>query len=63
MKTATVLQFSDLMNLGKFIKVIPTSAYRVDTTKLTVKASLTSFEIAIAVEQYKAIVVEQLEKV
>jgi hypothetical protein len=63
MKTTTVLQFADLLALGKFIKVIHASAYRIDTTKLTVKASLTEFEIAIALEQCKAVIVDQLERV
>ena len=63
MKTATVLQFPDLINLGRYIKVIHASSYRIDTSKMTVKACLSSFEIGIATEQYKAKVVEQLERV
>ncbi len=63
MKTVTVLQFSDLMDLGKYIKVIHASSYRIDVSKLTVKAHLTTFEIAIAVEQHNAVVVQQTEKV
>jgi hypothetical protein len=63
MKTATTLQFSDLIALCRFVKVIHASSYRIDTTKLTIKLQLTPFEIAIAVEQYKAVVVDQLEKV
>lgn len=63
MKTTTVLQFSDLMDLCKYIRVIHASSYRIDATKVTVKLQLTSFEIAIAVEEYHAIVVDQLEKV
>jgi hypothetical protein len=63
MKTATILQFSDLMDLCKYIQVIHASAYRIDTTKMTVKLQLTPFEAAIAVEQFNAQVMEQLEKV
>lgn len=63
MKTATVLQFSDLIVLSKYIRVIHASSYRIDTTKLTVKLHLTDFEVAIAVEQYNAVIVEQTESV
>ena len=61
MKTATILQFSDLMELCKYIKCIHANAYRIDTTQLTIKISLTDFEIAIAVEQFRAMVVTQTE--
>ncbi len=63
MSTATVLQFNSLIDLGKFIKVVQSISYRIDTSKLTVKAQLTTFEIAIAVEQYSAVVFEQTAKV
>ena len=61
MKTATILQFSDLMELCKYINCIHAHAYRIDTTQLTVKISVTDFEIAIAVEQFRAMVVNQTE--
>jgi hypothetical protein len=61
MKTTITLQFTDLMDLAKYIKVIHASTYRIDTSKLTVKTSLTEFELAIAIEQYRAAVVEQTE--
>lgn len=63
MKTATVLQFTDLENLCKFIKFVHATSYRINTTKMTVKLQLTSFETAIAVKEFHAVVVEQLEKV
>jgi hypothetical protein len=63
MKTATILRFSELSMLCKFIQVIHASAYRIDTTKLTVKSSFTAFEIAIAIEQFNATLLEQTEKV
>ena len=63
MKTATVLQFSELADLCKFIKVVHASSYRIDTTKMTLKLQMTPFEIAIAVEQFQAMVVGQFETV
>ena len=61
MKTATTLQFADLNALCKYVQVIHPSSYRIDTSKFTVKLSLTRFEVAIAVEEYQATVVKQLE--
>lgn len=63
MKAATVLQFNSLIDLGKFIKLVQSISYRIDTSKLTVKAQLTSFEIGIALEQYNAVVSQPTEKV
>lgn len=63
MKTTVTLQFADLMALCKYIQVIHAASYRIDTTRLTVKLALTPFEVAIAVEQFSAEVVTQLEKV
>ena len=62
MKTATTLQFPDLVALCKYLQVVHASSYRIDTTKLTVKLLLTPFEVAIAVESFSACVMMQLEK-
>lgn len=61
MKTTTVLQFSELADICQFIKVIHASSYRIDTIKLTVKLLLTEFELAVAVEQFYAQVVQHAE--
>lgn len=63
MKTMTVLQFTDLADLCRYLKVIQASAYYIDTSKLTVKAQLSAFETAVAVEQFKAALTAQYEKV
>jgi hypothetical protein len=63
MKTSTVLKFTDLADLCRYLKVIHASSYRIIATNLTVKLSLTPFEAAVALEQYNATILEQLEMV
>jgi hypothetical protein len=63
MKTSTVLQFADLADLCFYLRGTHASSYRIDTSKLTVKIRLTPFEAAVAMDQYKAVVVEQWETV
>jgi hypothetical protein len=59
MQNTTLLQFADLTKLATYIKVVHPDAYIVNTLKLTVLAALTEFEIALAVEQYGGVAVEQ----
>lgn len=54
MKTTTVLYFETLADLCRYIKAVHASAYRIDTSRLTVKLALTPFELALALEQYQA---------
>jgi hypothetical protein len=59
MKNTTLLQFSNLTELATYIKTVHPDTYLINTMKLTLLASLTAFEVAIAVEQYSAEVVPQ----
>lgn len=54
MKTVEVLQFNQLSDLTGFMKFVHLSSYLINAQKLTLKASLNDFEIAIAIEQYGA---------
>lgn len=59
MQNTTLLQFPGLTELATYIKAVHPDAYIINTLKLTVLASLTEFEIALAVEQYGGMFVEQ----
>jgi len=59
MQNTTLLQFPNLTQLATYIKAVHPDAYIINTLKLTVLASLTEFETAVAVEQYGATLVEQ----
>ena len=53
MKTICV-KFSSLENLARFTKDIDLKSYRIDTSNLILKASLSASEIVVAVEEYAA---------
>ena len=59
MQNTTLLQFPNLTALATYIKAVHPDAYIINTLKLTVLASLTEFETAVAIEQYGGIFVEQ----
>jgi len=59
MKNTTLLLFSDLSELGSFIKTVHPDTYLVNTMKLTLLATLTDFEIAVAIEQFRGELVPQ----
>ena len=59
MKNTIRLQFSELSELGSFIKTVHPDTYLVNTMKLTLLASLSDFEIAVAIEQFRGEVVPQ----
>lgn len=59
MQNTILLQFATLTELATYIKVIRPEAYIINTLKLTVLASLTEFEIALALEQYGSALVDQ----
>lgn len=59
MKYTTLLQFNDLSELGCFIKTVHPDTYLVNTMKLTLLATLSDFEIAVAIEQFRGELVPQ----
>ena len=56
----TTLKFKTLSDLARYSKVINPQEYIINTLQLTLMACLSDFEIAIAMEEYEAIPVNQL---
>jgi hypothetical protein len=53
--TPSRLKFSQLLDLGSYLKIAKPDSYVIDTSKLTMLACLTEWQLAIAIEDYKAI--------
>jgi hypothetical protein len=58
MKT-TILKFNSLADLAKCFMIINPNAYLINTPALTLSATLSSFELAVALEQYGAILLQE----
>lgn len=57
MKEKILLKFYSLASLSQFIKVIKPPTYLTNTIELTVLTALTSFELAVAQENFEAQVI------
>ena len=58
MKTS-VLRFRALSDAAAFIKLLPSKGYRLNTVDVSLSAQLSAFELALAVEEYGAVVLPQ----
>jgi hypothetical protein len=58
----TTLQFSSLIDMARFSKVVATG-YLMNTNNYTLTGKFTEEDIAIAVSNYQALVIETTEKV
>ena len=58
MKTV-LLKFNLLSNLSSFCKQVQPATYIINTGPLTLSATLTEFELALAIEQFGAAVVNK----
>ena len=56
---ATVLKFNSLSDLSSFAKTTRPAAYIINTLHLTLTATLSSFELALALEEFGGAVVFQ----
>jgi hypothetical protein len=59
MQNTVLLQFSTLTDLATFIRKVHPAAYIINTMRLTITADLSGFEIAVALEQFGGVVVQQ----
>jgi hypothetical protein len=56
---STILQFNSISDLASYAKTVNPNGYRMNTADLTLSAHLSSLELALAIEQYKAAVVQE----
>jgi len=56
---ASVLKFNSLSDLSSFVKTTRPAAYVINTQHLTLTATLTAFELAIAFEQFGSVIASQ----
>lgn len=59
----TVLKFKLLIDLATYVKKTRIDSYVIDTSKITLFAFLTEVQIAIAIEEYHAVLLPLTEKV
>jgi hypothetical protein len=57
---STILKFNTLAELASFLKTVYPQGYTINTLQVTLTCKLTSFEIAVAVEQYNAVLLEEM---
>ena len=55
-----ILQFKTLSDLAKYSKTIDPQEYIINTLQLTLISRLSEFEVAVALEEYKATLVYQM---